>query len=152
MMPRLGIVVAALALASATASAGTLFDPAAAGFQPRVPISALARPAAWFDPARLHMSSSFSVGSGLGGGTTSALQVTSFSYQYRAPVTMSVSVGNAFGPGSASRNSSFFLESLDLSYHPSANAIFKVQFRDMRSPLQYGYNSGNAADRAFWGY
>ena len=48
--------------------------------------------AAWFDPARLHMSSTVAVGSGWG--TTSALQSTSFMYQFRATVTMAVTLGN----------------------------------------------------------
>ena len=119
-------------------SAGTLYDPQAAGFQPRVPVSALGLVGSWFDPSRLHMNSTISFGTGLGNSQTSALQVTSFSYNFRAPLSLNVSVGNAFGPGSAS-GSSFFLEGLNLTYHPSNNSVFQVQFRDIRSPLQYGY-------------
>jgi hypothetical protein len=148
MIRRFALAVLAFTLTAGAAHAGSYSDPLAAGFQPRVPISALGIPAGWFDASRLHMSSSLSVGSGWGGGS-SALQVTSFSYQFKAPVAMNVSVGNAFGAGASSR-SSFFLEGLDLTYRPSANAVFRVQFRDVRSPLQYGYPG--AGDRAFWGY
>jgi hypothetical protein len=116
-------------------------------FQPLVPISGLARAASWFDPSRLHLSSTVSVGSGYG--TTSALQVTSLSYQFGRPLSMSVSIGNSFGPnaGHAGTNP-FFLEGFDLTWRPSGNAIFRVEMHDVRSPLQldprgYGYGFGN---------
>ena len=137
MIRRLGLAVATLSLVAAAASAQSLYDPQAAGFQPRVPVSALGSLGSWFDPSRLHMNSTFSFGTGWGSSQSSALQVTSFSYQFRAPLSLNVSVGNAFGPGSTS-GSSFFLEGLNLTYHPSGNSVFQVQFRDVRSPLQYG--------------
>ena len=152
MIRRLAIAFAALSLVAATASAGMLTDPLAAGFQPRVPVSALGSLGSWFDPSRLHMSTTFSVGSGWGGGSTSALNVTSLSYQFRAPLTMNVSVGNSFGPGSTSTTSSFFLEGLDLAYHPSANSLFQIQYRNIRSPLQYGYAGFGGPGRGYWGY
>lgn len=140
MMRRAALVVALIACVAAPAGAGTLSDPAAAGFSPRVPISALARPAAWFDPARLHMTSTIAVGSGWG--TTSALQSTSFHYQFRAPLAMSVTLGNQLGTGSVGRGTSFFLQGLDLSWRPTGNSILRFQFQDVRSPLQYGYGNG----------
>lgn len=140
MMRRAALAVVLLACIAATANSGTLFDPEAAGFTPRVPVSALARPAAWFDPARLHMSSTIAVGSGWG--TTSALQSTSFMYQFRAPVTMAVTLGNELGTGGAGRGASFFLQGLDLSWKPSGNSMVRFQFQDLRSPLQYGRGYG----------
>ena len=121
---------------AAPVRAGLLSDPGSAGFSPRVPLSAFARPANWFDPSRLHLSSTVSVGSGWGG-TTNALQVTRLSYQFGAPLSMSVSVGNTFGLNSARSGSSFFLEGLDVAWRPSANTLFRVEMRDIRSPLQY---------------
>ena len=100
-----------------------------------------------FDPSQFHMSATVSMGSGYGAGA-SALQTTSFSYQFRAPLAVSVQVGNAFGAGAAS-GSSFFLQGLDVSYKPTANSMFRVQFQNVRSPLQYGYGS---PERGFWGY
>lgn len=138
MIRRLALALASMTLVVTAASAGTLFDPAAAGFQPRVPVSALGSLGSWFDPSRLHMSSTTSFGTGWGSSTSSALQVTSFAYDFRAPLSLDVSLGNAFGTGSAS-GSSFFLEGLNLTYHPSHNSIFQVQYRDIRSPLQYGF-------------
>lgn len=150
MLRRTSLALAALALTAAAASAGSQFDSQAAGFQPLVPISALGVPASWFDPSRLHMSSTITVGSGFGG--TNGLQVTNFQYQLARPLSMSVSLGNAFGAGSASR-SSFFLEGLDLTYKPGANSLLRVQFRDVRSPLQYGYGYASGPyDRGLWGY
>lgn len=141
MMMRRALLVAALVVATAaTVRAGSLTDPSAAGFSPRVPVSALARPAAWFDASRLHMSSTIAVGSGWG--TTSALQTTSFMYQFRAPVTMAVTLGNQLGTGGAGRGASFFLQGLDLSWKPSGNSLVRFQFQDMRSPLTWGNGYG----------
>ncbi len=129
-----------LLLGASHARAGLLSDPNAAGFAPRVPLSAFASPAAWFDPSRLHLMSTMSFGSGFGG-QTSALSVTSLAYQFRAPVTLSVNIGNSFGLDSARKGSSFFLEGLDLTWRPNRNSIFRVEMRDVRSPLQYGYGA-----------
>lgn len=145
-MVRQAVLVLALVAGSiATSWAGSVSDPLAAGFEPRVPISSLARPAAWFDPSRLHMSSTIAVGSGWGG-TSSALHSMSFMYQFRAPVTMNVTVGNQLGTGGAGTGgASFFLQGLDLSWKPTGNSMIRFQFQDMRSPLQYGnaYGFGN---------
>lgn len=140
MMRRAVLVAALVACTAATARADIFSDPGAAGFAPRVPVSALARPAAWFDPARLHMSSTVAVGSAWG--TTSALQSTSFMYRFRAPVTMAVTLGNALGTSGAGRGMSFFLQGLDLSWRPTGNSMVRFQFQDLRSPLQYGYGHG----------
>jgi hypothetical protein len=152
MIRRLVLVLALVSLAAGTASAGTFADPQAAGFRPRVPVSALGALGSWFDPSRLHMSNTFTVGSGWGGSAANALNVTSFSYQFRAPLTMNVSVGNSFGPGASSRTAAFFLEGLDLTYHPSANSTFQIQYRDVRSPLQYGNSGLSGPARGYWGY
>ena len=60
-------------------------------YSPQVPVSGFASPASWFDPSRLHLSTSVSVGTGYGG-RTEGLQVTSLSYQLAAPLAMRVSV------------------------------------------------------------
>jgi len=136
---RMFLLAAALACAAAPAVSAQSFDPPGlAGFNPQVPVSAFARPAAWFDPARLHMSTTVSVGSGWGG-TTSALQVTTFDYAFRAPMRMQVSVGNTWGTGQEG-GANFFLEGLALDYRPSASTSIRIQYRNVRSPLQYGYN------------
>jgi hypothetical protein len=143
--------VVALLLAAAPARAGFgvpsgngFGDTGGFGYKPLVPISGFARAASWFDPSRLHLSSTVSVGSTYG--VTSALQVTRLSYQFGRPLSMSVSVGNSFGPNAANGTNPFFLEGFDLTWRPSANALFRVEMHDVRSPLQldpmsrgYGY-------------
>jgi hypothetical protein len=130
-----------------TVSAACAADPLGSGFgsgasyAPSVPVSAFARPASWLDPSRLHISASMSVGSGFGQGT-SALQVTTLSYNFAAPAWMSVSLGNAFGSGSMNGKNSFFLEGLDAGYRPFSSMEIQVHYRNYRSPLQYQYQPG----------
>ena len=134
----------AVALAAAAISLVCVIPPAAAdsftqgsspfGYTPSVPISAFARPASWFDPSRLHFTSTVSVGSGWNG-QTAGLQVTRLSYAFGAPLQVGVSVGNTFG--GKGTGTSFFLEGFDLTWRPSANSVFRVEMHDVRSPLQY---------------
>ena len=105
------------------------------GYTPKVPVSAFARPLGWFDRSRFHVSASVSMGSGFGRGAE-ALQVTSLSYQFGAPLWMAVNVGNSWGSSSAQSGRSFFLEGLDLAYKPNSNVLLQVHYRDVRSPLQ----------------
>jgi hypothetical protein len=106
------------------------------GYSPAVPVSALARPAAWFDPGRLSISTSVAVGSGFSGGTTQGLQTTSLTYRFDKPVWMRVSVGNSWG-SPASADGKMFLEGLDFGFRPTPSMYFNIQYRDLRSPLQY---------------
>jgi hypothetical protein len=145
------VAVVALLLAAAPAHAGfgaqsgTGFtDQGGFGYKPLVPISGFARAASWFDPSRLHLSSTVSVGSAYG--VTSALQVTRLSYQFGAPLSMGVSIGNSFGPNTVGGTNPFFLEGFDLTWRPSANALLRIEMHDVRSPLQldrYGYGYGD---------
>jgi hypothetical protein len=123
-----GITCAAVALADPWSSAGP------STFSPSVPISALARPAAWLDASRIHVSTSFSVGSGFGG--SQALQVTSLSYQFKSPMWLNVSMGNSWGSSSLSRGGAPFLEGVDFGFRPSSSMTVRFQYRDFRSPLQ----------------
>ena len=130
---------AALALAS-TASSALAMGPfgGPAYYSPQVPVSAFARPAAWFDPSRLQISTEVSFGTTSGvANSMSGLQVTRVAYQFGAPLAMRVSVGNAFG-GGVNGQGQFFLEGLDLSYRPFGNFRIDVSYQDVRTPLQYG--------------
>ena len=112
-----------------------------------VPMGGLSRGLAWFDPSRLHVSTSVSVGSGFGG--TQGLQVTRLNYQFRGPFAMSVGMGNRFGgPGAMSP----FLESFSLRYQPSGSTTFQFEFHDVRSPLQLTRTGDPFARDAWWGY
>jgi hypothetical protein len=86
------------------------------------------------------MATTVSVGSGFGG-ATEALQVTTFNYAFAAPMRMQVSVGNTWGTGSGN-GTNFFLEGLALDYRPSASTSIRIQYRNLRSPLQYGQSFG----------
>lgn len=138
------LVLAALATFAAPAAAGS---PDAGGlfggqsFRPRVPVSPLGAAVSWFDRSRLQVSASVAVGSGFGG-TTNALQTTRLSYQFAAPVWMSVSLGNAFGAQAARSGNSFFLEGFEVGFRPTSNTIIQVQYRDLRSPLQLSQQQG----------
>ena len=143
--------LAAVLVSGAHASDFGSSPPSLLGFNPKVPVSALARPAGWFDPSRLHLSTSVTVGSGFGSGAQ-GLQVTSLSYQFHAPVWMKVNVGNTFGSGT-NGNSSMFLEGLDLGVQPFGNFQIQLHYRDFRTPLQYGqYGDYNPIFRPYgWG-
>src|SRR5262245_42299422 len=134
-------VVALLALASASAVFAdgapanvSSFGSSPTSYSPQVPVSQFARPAGWLDMSRLHVTTSFSMGSGFGGGT-SALQVTSFAYQFGSPLAVQVSLGNTFGAGSP--GSSMFLEGFSVAYKPHPSFQINVDYRDIRSPLQF---------------
>lgn len=103
-------------------------------FSPLVPVSAFARPAGWFDSSRLRVSTTVSVGTGWGGGTD-ALQVTSLSYQLSSPLAVRVSLGNAFGRSVAGKG--MFLEGFAVAYRPHPSFQINVDYRDVRTPLQY---------------
>jgi hypothetical protein len=130
------------------ASAGPLVaDPLAAGansfapqagrsIAPLVPVSAFARPAGWLDSSRLRVSTTVSVGTGWGG-RTDALQVTSLSYQLASPLAVRLSVGNAFGTGAVGSGRGMFLEGFAVAYRPHPSFQINVDYRDVRSPLQY---------------
>jgi len=138
---RAALAVIALSLATAAVAHAdnwlTQNQTGDAGFHPEVPISALGRVSSWLDPSRLHFSTSLSIGSGSGG--TQGLQVTSMSYQFKAPMYLNVSMGNSFGAGAASNGGSPFLEGLDFGYAPTKSMMIRVQYRDFRSQLQNPY-------------
>jgi hypothetical protein len=135
-VPALSVVLL-LSSAVSPVRAGTLGG--ASLFTPRVPVSAFGFARDWFDPARLHVATTVAVGSSWGSSGTNALQTTTLSYSFRAPVAMSVSLGNAWGGGASRNSSSFYLQGFQVAYQPNPSMFFRVEFQDLRSPLQYGY-------------
>jgi hypothetical protein len=120
-------------------------------FSPRVPVSAFGLARDWIDPSRLHVSSMVSVGSSSWGSRgTSALQVTTLSYSFKAPVAMSVSLGNAWGSSTPRNGQSFYLHGFSLAYQPSRTMQFQIQYQDLRSPLQRQQSGFGIPGR--WGY
>lgn len=131
------------ATAQVAAAGGNGFgpDPSISPFTPAVPVSAFARPASWFDPSRLHFTTTVSFGTGWGG-ASEGMQVTSLRYQVANPLAVKVSVGNLFGQSAAMNGSSMFLEGLQVAYRPHPSFQINVDYRNIRSPLQYSYYSG----------
>lgn len=136
MVRRTTLVVLALVALSATPALAQIGSADDAGFSPRVPVSGLARPSLAIDPSRFHVSTSVMFGSY--GSTVSGLQVTSFSYEFRQPLTLNVRVGNAWGGAGNgfSNGGAFFLEGLDMTFRPSSSFMIHVGYQDVRSPLQ----------------
>jgi hypothetical protein len=128
-------VFAGMLLAAASSALAGPFDTGSGLYRPQVPVSAFARPAAWLDPARLHVSTEISMGSGFAG-TTQGLQVTRLSYRLSEPLGMSVSLANAFGSNRPGGGNGMFLEGLDLSYRPLSSVLVQFRYQDLRSPLQ----------------
>ena len=92
----------------------------------------------------MQITSEISFGTSFNGGPAQGLQVTRLSYQFGSPLSMSVSIGNSFGPNAVRGTNPFFLEGFDLTWRPNANSVFRVEMHDVRSPLQmdprgYGY-------------
>lgn len=129
------LIGALVLLGGVNASAASLAPLGSAGYAPRVPVSPLAF--AWFDPSRLQVSTSITVGSSSFSGGANGLQVTSLSYRFDAPLWMRVSLGNAFGAGVGRTSGKFFLEGIDAAYRPMPGMEFQVHYRDLRTPLQY---------------
>jgi len=147
----LGSSLLAVAMTAVVANAQSpLGNPFVAGsssssgsYTPEVPVSQFAR--SWIDPSHFHFSSSIMVGTGWSGSGTSALQVTSLAYQFSRPAWLSVSVGNNLGgPRSLNGRNGMFLEGLTFGFKPWANSVFQVQYKDVRSPLQYSNESFGA--------
>ena len=147
-------VIAAISLVAACSAVPAPGEPAVGtggatldampGYAPSVPVSAFARPASWLDLSRMRVSTSFSVGTGWGG-RTDALQVTSFSYQVAAPLSMRVSLGNAFGGANVPGGRGMFLEGFAVAYRPHPSFQINIDYRDIRSPLQYSAYPGFGA-------
>ena len=140
----------AVLLGPAALPAGAVSPGGASLFTPRVPVSAFGLARDWFDPSRLHVTTTLAVGSSWGSGGTSALQTTTLSYGFEAPVEMSVSLGNAWGSGASRNASSFYLQGLHVAYRPSPTLFLRFEYQDLRSPLQYGHDRLGTAGR--WAY
>jgi hypothetical protein len=121
--------IAALVPALAFANPGVASTP---GYAPAVPVSALGTP--FLDASRLRFSTNVSFGTGFGG-QSEGLQVTSIGYAMSQKTWFNVNVGSSFS--SNGRGSSMFLEGLDFMYRPNNSMHIQIQYRDIRSPLQY---------------
>jgi hypothetical protein len=147
------VVLASMAVLLVSLFAGVSAAGAIGGvplYTPRVPVSVFGL-ARGFDPSRLHVSSMVSVGtSPWGARGASGLQVTTLSYSFKAPVAMSVSLGNAWGANTPRGGQAPYLQGFSLAYQPSPSMQFQIQYQDLRSPLQYQSRGFGYPGR--WGY
>jgi len=112
--------------------------------QPKTSSSLL--PRSLFDPSRLTISNSVVFGFSSGGygyGSGSAGLVTSsLGYRMSHNTALRVDVGAHVNPafGGQGTDKGIFLQSAAFDWRPSRNSMFRVEYRDLRSPLQgYGY-------------
>ena len=149
---RVLVLVALLAAAPVRAqdlSSTTSANPSYSGISTSAPRGGGLLPISLFDPTRFSISNSLvfgvSTGTGFGNGT-SGLFTSSLGYRLKPNMALRVNVGAhvnpAFGSNDIARG--VFLEGAAFDWHPSANSLLRVEYRDVRSPLQnpWGYGYG----------
>jgi hypothetical protein len=107
-------------------------------------------PISLFDPTRFSISNSLvfgvSTGSGFGNGTA-GLFTSSLGYRLKPNMSLRLNVGAHVNPAFGSNDiaKGVFVEGASFDWHPSGNSLLRVEYRDVRSPLQnpwgYGYGS-----------
>jgi len=113
---------------------GTFSSPRPTGFLP----------SSLFDPSRFSISHSMQFGytSGGGYGGSSGLWTSSVGYKIRNNTMLRVDVGAHMNPafgGEGGTQKGIFLQGATLDWKPTNNSLVRFEYRDVRSPLQYGY-------------
>ena len=100
-------------------------------------------PTGLFDPSRLTISNTLRFGASSGGPMTgtAGLFTSSLGYRLKPNMALNVDVGAHINPayGYEGTTKGIFLQGAAFSWKPSANSLFRVEYQDLRSPLQYGY-------------
>ena len=104
-------------------------------------------PSSLFDPSRFSISHSMQFGYTAGGATqgSAGLWTSSLGYRVRNNTMLRVDVGAHMNPafgGEGGMQKGIFLQGATLDWKPSRNSLVRLEYRDMRSPLQYGYGYG----------
>jgi hypothetical protein len=103
-------------------------------------------PSGLFDPSRFSISNTMRFGYASGGygygGGSAGLFTSSLGYKLKPNMALQVDVGAHMNPayGVEGMSKGIFLQGAAFSWKPSANSLFRVEYQDMRSPLQYGYS------------
>ena len=103
-------------------------------------------PSGLFDPSRFSISNTlrFGYAGGSGGyGGSAGLFTSSLGYKLKPNMALQVDVGahmNSAMYGVDGMSKGIFLQGAAFSWKPSANSLFRVEYQDVRSPLQYGYS------------
>ncbi len=107
-------------------------------------------PRSIFDPSRLTISNSMVFGYSSGGSGFSpgsaGLFTSSLGYRMANNAALHVDVGAHMNPafGGGGTEKGIFLQGAAFDWRPTRNSLLRVEYRDMRSPLQAGYGYGNA--------
>ena len=101
-------------------------------------------PSSLFDPTRFSISNTMRFGYTSGGpvGGSAGLFTSSLGYRLKPNMALQVDVGAHMNPvyGVEGMSKGIFLQGAAFSWKPSANSMFRVEYQDLRSPLQYGYS------------
>ena len=113
-------------------------------------------PSSLFDPSRFSISHSATFGytSGSGYGGSSGLWTSSLGYKLRSNTMLRVDVGAHMNPafgGEGGTQKGIFLQGATLDWKPTRNSLVRFEYRDVRSPLQYGYG-GYGYGNPYGGY
>ena len=167
--PMCRVLVLATLLAAAPVRAQDFGTPAASnptysGVTSSSPRSGGILPTSLFDPRKFSISNSLVFGyssGGYGSGKGSAgLFTSSLGYQLKPNMALHVNVGAHMNPafGGSDKQSGVFLEGATFDWRPTTNSLLRVEYRDIRSPLQtpwgyapaYGYRPAGALANDPW--
>ena len=109
-------------------------------------------PSKLFDPSRFSITNSVVFGYSSGptayGGGTAGLFTSSLGYRLSPSMALHVDVGAHLNPayGTSEMAKGVFLEGASFDWKPGRNSLVRVEYRDLRSPLQnpWGYYGGYA--------
>lgn len=145
------LFVLILAAAPARAQGGAPFpSPVTSSETYATPRSSNLLPRSIFDPSRLTISNSMVFGYSTGGygygGGSAGLFTSSLGYRVSNNSALRVDLGAHMNPafGGGGTEKGIFLQGAAFDWRPTRNSLVRVEYRDMRSPLQpgYGYGSG----------
>jgi hypothetical protein len=111
-----------------------------------------------FDPSRFSISNSlvfgYSSGSSAYGNGSAGLFTSSLGYRMSPNMALHVDVGAHMNPayGSGNMAKGVFLEGASFDWKPSRNSLLRVEYRDMRSPLQNPWGYGGGGYSPYYGY
>jgi hypothetical protein len=113
-------------------------------------------PTSLFDPRKFSISNSlvfgYSGGSGYGG--SAGLFTSSLGYQLKSNMALHVNVGAHMNPafGANGTQSGVFLEGATFDWRPTANSLLRVEYNDVRSPLQSPWGFAPTYGSGAYGY
>lgn len=122
-------------------------NPSYGGISSSAPRSGGLLPTSLFDPKKFSISNSlvFGYSGGSGGyGGSAGLFTSSLGYKLNPNMALHVNVGAHMNPafGSDQVQKGIFLEGATFDWRPTANSLLRVEYQDVRSPLQNNWGWG----------